>query len=250
MDGYINLLGVTISLDNAKTALEKTRMFLGSQGRHVIRFVDTKACTLASEDAECARMIGDSDYVLPADLSTEQGIKELIDGYREVFWHREYFDALFGWAAENGQEIYFVTSTEKEYTDIAETVKTRFPYLSLHGKAIETLGDAAGYDVLANDINSVAPTILFFYTNVKLQNDLMQECGGLLNAALIICGIGMLEDVITERKTTPEEDAPLKEKFSARTVNFLKRIHTTMVGEVFKNRVKNSRKDEQDGDVQ
>ncbi len=248
MEGYINLLGVTISLDNAKTAMEKTQRFLNEQGRHVIRFVDTEACTLASENEECAGIIAESDYVLPANMATEQGIKEIIDGYWELFWHSEYFDSLFGWAAGNRQEIYFVTSTVREFDVIAEALHMKFPYLSLHGKALEEFDSSGGYDILANDINAVAPAILFFYVNVKLQNDLLQECGTLINASLVICGIGMFEDVIVEQKVRLKEDAPLKEKFWARVIKFLKKIHTTMVGAMFKKRIKHSRKDEQNGD--
>lgn len=248
MDGYINLLGVTISLANAKEAAEKTQGFLDDKSRHVIRFVDTKACTLASEDADCARLIAESDYVLPADLSTEQGVKELVDGYREVFWHREYFDMLFNYASENALEIYFVTSTVQRYTDIVDTIHAGFPYLPVHGKALEEFDLTSAYDALANDINAVAPDILFFYVDVKTQNTLLAECSDIINASLLICGTGMLEDVIEEQKTPVEEDAPLKEKFWRRLINFIKRIHTTIKGMIFKNRVKSSRKDDADGD--
>lgn len=248
MDGYINLLGVTISLANAGEAVEKTQNFLDDKGRHVIRFVDTKACTLAAEDEACAKFIEESDFVLPADLSTEQGVKEIVDGYREVFWHREYFEELFKRAAEAAQEIYFVTPTVKQYTDISDTIHAHFPYLSVHGKALEELDLSVSYDALANNINAVAPDILFFYVDIKMQNTLLMACGDIINASLVICGIGMLEDAIEEQKIPVEEDVPLKAKFWWRVINFLKRIHTTVVGMIFKNRVKNSRKDEQDGD--
>lgn len=248
MVGYINLLGVTISLANAKEAMEKTRFFLDDKGRHVIRFVDTKACTLASEDADCAKLIAESDYVLPADFSTEQGVKELVEGYREVFWHREYFDMLFESASENALEVYFVTPTIKLYTDITDTLHAQFPYLSVHGKALEEFDLASAYDALANDINAVAPDILFFYVDVRTQNALLTECSDIINASLLICGTGMLEGVIEEQKAPVEENAPLKEKFWHRMINFLKRLHTTIRGMIFKNRVKSSRKDESDGD--
>lgn len=248
MDGYINLLGVTISLANAGEAMEKTQGFLDDKGRHVIRFVDTKACTLASEDADCAKLIAESDFVLPADFSTEQGVKELVEGYREMFWHQEYFDMLFNNASENALEVYFVTPTVQRYTDIADTIHAQFPYLSIHGKALEEFDLASSYDALANDINAVAPDILFFYVDVKMQNTLLTECSDIINASLLICGIGMFEDAIDEQKAPVEEDAPLKEKFWHRMINFFKRIHTTIKGMIFKNRVKSSRKDDSDGD--
>lgn len=242
------MLGVTISLANAKEAIEKTQTFLDEKTRRVIRFVDTKACTLASTDAECARLIAESDYVLPADLSTEQGVKELVEGYREVFWHREYFDALFSHASENGLEVYFVTPTVQRYTDIADTIHAQFPYLSVHGKALEEFDLTTGYDALANDINAVAPDVLVFYVDVVTQNALLAECGDIINASLLICGTGMLEDAIDEQKLPIEEDTPLKEKFWRRMINFFKRIHTTIKGMIFKSRVKSSRRDDLDGD--
>ncbi len=248
MDGYINLLGVTISLSNAGEAVKKTQAFLEENGRHVIRFVDTKACVLASEDEACARLIESSDYVLPADISTEQGVKEIVDGYREVFWHRDYFDELFGYAAEMAWELYFVTPTVKQYTDIQNTIHAKFPYLSVDGKALEELDLSVSYDALANEINAVAPKILFFYVDIKMQNELLVACTDIINASLVICGTGMLEDVIDEQKQPEEENVPLKEKFWYRMINFLKRLHTTVVGMIFKNRVKNSRKEDQFGD--
>ncbi len=248
MDGYINLLGVTISLANAGEAVEKTQAFLADPGRHVIRFVDTKACTLASEDEACARSIAQSDYVLPADLSTEQGVKELVEGYREVFWHQDYFDALFELASESALDIYIVTATTQRYTDITETVHAKFPYLAIHGKALEDIDTTSGYDALANDINAVAPDILFFYVDIRTQNTLLEECSAIINASLIICGIGMFEVAIDEQKAPDEEIAPIREKFWFRMINSIKRIHTTIKVMMFKNRIKSSRKDDSDGD--
>ncbi len=247
MEGQVNLLGVTIELASAEEALVKTQELLEDTGRHTIRFVGTKACTLASENEECARLIAESDYVLPAGLSTEQGIKELVEGYREVFWHRDYFDALFKRAAEESKELYFVTSTTKKYQSIADSIHADFPYLSIHGKALEELDGAEIYHTLANDINAIAPDILFFYVGVEKQNELIVSCQDLINASLLICGQGMLDDMIETPVPLPEEASALEKKFFTSVVNFFKKLHTTIVGALFKKRVKDSRRDEQNG---
>ncbi len=247
MEGQVNLLGVTIELASASEAMVKTRELLDETGIHVIRFVDTKGCTLAAEDEECARLIAESDYVLPAGLSTEQGIKELVEGYREVFWHKDYFDALYAYVAETSKELYFVTNTTKKYQSIVDTIHVDFPYLSIHGKALEELDSKDNYHELANDINSIAPDILFFYVGVEKQNDLIVACEGLINASLIVCGHGMLDSMIEPSVSLPDDASALERKFFASVVNFFKKMHTTVVGAVFKRRVKDSRREQSDG---
>ncbi|MBR6222999.1 MAG: WecB/TagA/CpsF family glycosyltransferase [Lachnospiraceae bacterium] len=243
MDGQVNLFGVMVSLAGAKEALQKTNELFADSKRHIIRFVDTKACMTAKNDEDCKALIERGDLVLPANLSTEEGVKQYVKGYREVFWHKDYFEGLFTKAVDEAMEIYFYTATDKEYDQISDFLLDSFPYLAIHGKSMESLYESdtgeinSRYGMLANDINSVAPEILFLYVDINEQNSFLERCYDVVNARVMICGTGMFYYISGEQVSELSGDEVMPEKLGKRLVYMFERIKQAIKGMAFKSAV-------------
>ena len=243
MDGQVNLFGVMVSLAGAKEALAKTAELFADSKRHIIRFVDTKACMVAKSDSKCKSLIEQGDLVLPANLSTEEGVKQFVKGYREVFWHKEYFEGLFGRALDEAMDIYFYTATDKEYDQISDFLLDSFPYLSIHGRSMESfeVGETgevdSRYGTLANDINSVAPELLFLYVDINEQNSFLDSCYDVVNARIMICGTGMFYYISGEQVAESSEDPVKPGGLWKRFVYRLERIRQSIGGMMFKSMV-------------
>lgn len=242
MDEAIYLLGVKIRPVFLQNAFQKTCEFLNEAGSSLICFVDAQSCILAQDDQEYAKVISGADLILPADECIDKAIASLTLEQQEAFSRNEYFNELFKLLEEEAREVYIVTDRVRQLEEAILALQEKVPYLSVHGKALEDAKE--NHDLLANDINAVAPDILLLYIDAKVQCTFLQEYRNKINVGLFVCGNRAMEQVIWEMKKLPAIVEKMKMEKFYRWLNKSKKIHTTIINNTFMKRVKKeSRKD-------
>lgn len=188
MRSKTTVLGVEMETFSTNEVMAKTREFLIQQGARVIYLVDAHSCMLADEDTVFAQLLDSTDITIPADRLMKKFLEKLgIGGHgEETFSTSAYLKALFQDAQQEGREVCILMNRKEEVERLLEDIRREMPYFAMKGIAIDEVG-GEDYDLVVNEVNTVAPDILLIATDNDTQRNLMLQSYSKMNAKLCIC---------------------------------------------------------------
>ena len=203
MQDRIQLLNVAVDIASSETASKATIGYLKEESSKVVYFLNSETLLSLGESEELRVTVEKSDLVLPGTASVNASINEVLGHKRDSFFVESYFDTLFDYAVEKGQEILVVAKTQEQFESIQEHIHAKREYIALSGVFLTELEESA--DHIVNEINSVAPDILLVALEEKKQLEMLQVYRNQINAGLMI-----FTGTIFYNKAVAEAEVPEK----------------------------------------
>ena len=184
MTNKADMLGISIDLCDTKQATRMVCSYLNKESSNTVFFVDEKLCRDIQDSDEARGLVNASDMVLlskkvGADVDSMR-IKTQIPIDASVF-----FDKLFTQLEKDMQELYIVTDTNEEIDMLIDAIHTKNNNLLIQGSGMEDIGEYQ-YDMLTNNINSVAPDVLLLCGDVNRQMDFLVNYRTQINTSVCI----------------------------------------------------------------
>ncbi len=203
MQDRIQLLNVAVDIASSETASSATIGYLKEESSKVVYFLNSETLLSLGKSEELRATVEKSDLVLPGTASVNASINEVLGHKRDSFFVESYFDTLFDYAVEMGQEILIVAETQERFISIQEHIHAKREYIALSGVFFTEQEESTDY--IVNEINSVAPDILLVALEEKKQLELLQEYRNQMNAGLMI-----FTGMIFYNKAVSEAEVPEK----------------------------------------
>lgn len=203
MQDRIQLLNVAVDIASSEAASDVTIGYLKEEGSKVVYFLNSETLLSLGESEELRATVEGSELVLPGTASVNASINEVLGHKRDSFFVESYFDVVFDYAVEMGQEILIVAETQDRFISIQENIQAKREYIALSGVFLTEQEESA--DHIVNEINSVAPDILLVALEEKKQLELLQVYRNQMNAKLMI-----FTGTIFYNKAVSEAEVPEK----------------------------------------
>ncbi|MBR1599572.1 MAG: WecB/TagA/CpsF family glycosyltransferase [Lachnospiraceae bacterium] len=202
MQDRVRLLGLFVDIASTNDAGEASIRYLEEECSKSIYFVNSETLILlqASDDQE--EVLESCSMILPGTASVSAGIDEVLGNKRDPFFLESYFDMLFGYAVENGSEVFLVAGSESQYNSVQENIHEKWSYLTLSGTYLSD--QDSSYEHIVNEINSIAPDILILALNENIQIELLKGYRELMNASLILYTGNVLYNKAVSEAEVPE----------------------------------------------
>lgn len=192
-----NILGVNLSLRTLRESLSYSDFLMHNGPLSTIHFITTRMLIQASRQEDVKRLLEDTDMLVCAetDILRAAGINSGSRLY-EVENHL-YLKELCRYIHRSHQQFYLLSDTASHLDTLAGILSVYLGELPAH--AGQALADLKGSDdllqpeVLANEINDIAPAVILSNLPFPYQLQLMNELKPYLNARL---WVGLPSDTI------------------------------------------------------
>ncbi len=208
MQNRVSLLNVAVDIAPTKTASDATIGYLKEESSQVVYFLNSETLLLLEENTALRETVESSELVLPGTASVNKSINEVLGHKRDSFFVESYFDAVFDYVVETGQEILLVADSKEHFVSIQENIHEQRPYITLSGVFLTEQEESA--DHIVNEINSVAPDILLVALDEKRQLELLQIHRKQMNAGLMIFTGTMFYNKAVAEAEVPEKIQKLR----------------------------------------
>lgn len=208
MQDRIQLLNVAVDIAATKTASDATIEYLKDESSKVVYFLNSETLFLLEEHPKWREIIEASELVLPGTVSVNKSINEVLGRKRDSFFMESYFDNVFDYAVEMGQEVFIVAEKEEHFVSIQEHIQEKRPFITISGVFLTEQEESA--DHVVNEINSVAPDILLVALEEKKQLFLLENHREQINAGLLLFTGNILFNKAISEAEVPESIQKLK----------------------------------------
>ncbi len=184
MTNKADMLGISIDLYDTKQATRMVCSYLNKESSNTVFFVDEKICRDIQDSDEARGLVNSSDMVL---LSKKVGadVDSMHIKTQLPIDVSTFFDKLFSQLEKDMQELYIVTDTDEEVDILMDAMHTNKSNLLIQGSGMEDIGEYQ-YDMLTNNINSVAPDVLLLCGGIDRQMDFLINYRTQINTSVCI----------------------------------------------------------------
>ena len=182
-----NILGTELTLYRLHEALEKTRFFSDNGTLNTIQYISVRMLTQASRSDEYRSVLESMDLVFCAetDILRAAGISS-----RSRLYEIEkslYFEEFCKMIQDRKLQVYALTDTPEHQITLQDflSMQLESTAFTTHLMDVDKCRAATtALEILANEINEVAPAIILSWLPLPYQMQLMQELKPYLNATI------------------------------------------------------------------
>lgn len=184
MKERVELLDIAVDVASTKDASDATIEYMQQEGSKVVYFFNSETLLLLQDNISWKEAVSNCELILPGAMNVDNSIDEKLGHKRDLFYFERYLDNVLDYVVETGLDILVLTTTKEQFQSVQENIHEKRPYLSLSGLCRDGQDDSAEY--LVNEINSVAPDVLFVGGTETGQLELLDQYRDLMNAGVII----------------------------------------------------------------
>lgn len=197
MKERVQLLDMAVDIVSTKDASDLTKQLIEEEGSRVVYLVNSETLLLLQADQQLKAVVEESELILPASVSVNASIDQVLGHKRDSFFLESYIDKILDYSIEMGYEVLLVAENESRFISIQENIHEKRPVLTMSGLYLTEQEESM--DHLVNEINSVAPDILLLALNEKEQLSLLNSFRSQMNAGLILfAGNVLYNQAVTE----------------------------------------------------
>ena len=202
MQDRVRLLGLFVDIASTDVAGEASINYIKEERSKSVYLVNSETLILLQASKGQEEILESCNMILPGTTSVSASIDEVLGNKRDPFFLESYFDMLFGYAVENGCEVFLVAGNESQFNSVQENIHEKWSYLTLSGTYLT--GQDSSYEHIVNEINSIAPDILILALNENMQLDLLKGYKEQMNAGLILYTGNVLYNKAVTEAEVPE----------------------------------------------
>lgn len=183
MNKRVELLGISLDTTSTKESADATISYIEAEGSKVVYFVNSETLLLLEGHEDWKACVEDCEQVLPGAANVNNGMNEVLGYEREHFFFESYMDRILDYVVDMGLEALLVTGTEQQLLSVQANIHEKRPFLDLSG--FYKIEQDGGYEHIVNEINSVAPDVLFVACEETMQLELLTQYYELMNAGMV-----------------------------------------------------------------
>lgn len=195
MNDELNLFGIPFQICNEETLYGESCDFLEEPVLHTIIFVSAVQCNMISDAMETMERKRQMLWV-PGDDALKTVLPKKERHIMNGFSIQRYVMKMCEYAADLGLDICVLMENDRDLKAITEEIRRWYPYLVLHGLSRENI---ASEERVINEINSVAPEILFSGIRSGELRRFIERDRHKTNARLCICVGDLLVDEMSKK---------------------------------------------------
>ena len=189
-----NILQVNVDSCDEASLSQITHEYFLDQSMRMIYFVDAATCVKNVSNQKLHEALEMADMRVASDKELQKQTGYRINAVT-------YFEAVADIVLHQGLEVVILTRSEREAEEGNRILRKRYPYMNLKILSVEASGNS--YDILANEINSLAPDLLMIGIDAEEQGNLVYEYRGKINAKVCVCLGETLDDVMDSNREIP-----------------------------------------------
>ncbi|MGN0438525.1 MAG: WecB/TagA/CpsF family glycosyltransferase [Lachnospiraceae bacterium] len=199
MKERVELLGILVDVASTKEASETTISYIEEEGSKVVYFINSETLLLLEENSDWKEAVLSSELILPGASNIDSSVNDTLGHKRDPFFFESYLDAILDYIVEMGLDILLVADSEQQFQSVQANIHEKRPFLHLSG--IYKTNQDESYEHIVNEINAVAPDVLFIACEQRMQLDLLEKYHNLMNAGIVL----FLGDLLYHKAVIDEE---------------------------------------------
>lgn len=199
MKERVKILGVSVDKIKLDRLFSKTQYYLNQEACHVIYFVGMKTVLQAKEDESFIDFLDTCDYAIVAERTMEEkiyGEKGSLSKEKMLLAQR-YLERLLTRMNKNHLSLYLIGNDQEEIEVLSSNLAQYYGGIQCYGSCIQSDVEEEEVDVIINDINSVAPDVIFILMNGQQSKEFLVKNRLRMNVKLCLC-IGEAEEEVLQ----------------------------------------------------
>lgn len=195
MNDELNLFGIPFRICSEEELYGESCDFLEEPVLHTIIFVSAVQCSMISDVMESMER-KEQMLWLPGDDAMKMVLPKKERHIMSGFSVQRYVMKMCEYAADLGLDICVLMENDRDLEIITEEIRRLYPYLALRGLSRE---DITSEEQVINEINSVAPEILFSGICSGELRRFIERDRHKTNARLCVCVGDLLVDEMSKK---------------------------------------------------
>lgn len=199
MKERVKILGVSVDNIKLDRLFSKTQYYLSQEACHVIYFVGMKTVLQAKEDESFLDFLDSCDHTIVAERTMEEkiyGEKNSLSKEKKLLAQR-YLERLLNRMHKNQLSLYLIGNDEKEMEILSNNLEQYYNRIQSYGSCIHSKMEEEEVDAIINDINAVAPDVIFILLNGQQSKEFLEKNRLRMNVKLCLC-IGESEEEVLQ----------------------------------------------------
>lgn len=195
MNEQLELFDIPFQIYSERQLYERSCDFLEESTLYTIFFVAAEQCNYFSEAKEFVRKTEQTLWI-PGDDALRTLLPKKDRHDLSDFSILNYVMQVCGYAADRGLDLCFLMEDEKQLELVMDSVRNAYPYLAIHGLELKTMESP---EMMVNEINSIAPEVLFLGLHSAELRRYMEFDRKRTNARLCICVGNLLVNEMSKK---------------------------------------------------
>lgn len=241
MQNRIKILGVSIDKIRLDKLMNKTQIYLNQDSFHVIYLAGMKTVLRAEEDEQFATFLEQCDCMIAGAKAMEEQVyeKPLAQDHKLLAQH--YLERLLAKMNKNHTSLYLIGNNQTELDEVMDLLSRSYENIVYNASCLEEETKEDAIDFIVNDINVVAPEVMFILMDGEQTREFVEENRVRMNVKVCIC-IGEVDDEIlpqmSKKDTVPNWVAKLGLTSMYQKLFPKRNIHYTMLNRMFQKKIR------------
>lgn len=199
MKERVKILGVSVDKIRLDRLFSKTQSYLNQQACHVIYFVGMKTVFSAEGNEAFTSFLEHCDYAIVAERTMEEKIynEKTSSSKEKMLLAQRYLERLLIRMNKNRLSLYLIGNAREEIDRLSNNLAQYYSGIQCYGSCIEEEMNEEVIDVVINDMNGVAPDVVFILLDGQSTMEFLEENRAKMNAKLCLC-IGEAEEEVLQ----------------------------------------------------
>lgn len=186
MSKRIQVLGMEIDNHTLREMMFLLDEYTNSDGLNVVGVLTTEILMAASEQENVEQMLKDMNMHVIADVAILEVQKELYEQQVKDIQRCELEELFLNMLIRKKKTVYWISEAEHDLEVLQEYMQEHYPKLNIAGCYTKRITEEE-IESLINDINRVAPDVIFMQITSPAQQAYLLQYRNQLNAKLCIC---------------------------------------------------------------
>lgn len=242
MQERIKILGVSIDPIRLDKLLNQTQNFLNQDAIHVIYLAGLKTALRTENDESFALFLEHCDCVLAAARSMEEQVYNGKASQKDkMLLAQRFLERLLFRMNKNHSSLYLIGNNQTKIDRLENVLQQSYSNIVCNASSLEEETKEDALDFIVNDINAVAPDVMFVLMDGDQTKEFVEENRTRMDVRLCVC-IGEAEDEILQEIGLEESVPNWILKFGLESVYHKlfhgRNIHHTMLKRMFQKKIR------------
>lgn len=186
MSKRIQVLGIEIDNHTIREIMFLLEEYVNSEGLNLVAVVTPDLLLAAYENEEVLDFIKMMDLHIIGDTTILEVQEENYEQQVSELQRRELEESFLNALIRKRKTVYWLSDYESDLPVLNDYMAEHYPKLNIRGTHAGEVSEET-IDSIINEINSVAPDVVFFQSSSQARHDVLMKHKNQLNTRLCIC---------------------------------------------------------------
>ena len=184
MSKRVHVLGMEIDNHTIRETMFLLEEYVGTEGLNFVGVLTPEILMAAVENPDVYGLVEQMDMHIIGDVAILEVLDDVYEQQAAEVAKRELEEVFLQMLIRKKKNVYWVSDEESDLTELTRYMEEHYPKLNIAGSFTGDLED--NVDSFINDINSVAPDVIFIQTASWRKPELLMKHKNRLNAKLCV----------------------------------------------------------------